>query len=253
MKYIYMLVFAFSITANAQIRLGNSSTVSNAKSSSAFLDASSSPQYQLNDNVGKGLLFPAVDLSQFTAFRGVPVGEFDDYPSFFDGMIVYNTHVGGTVGGGVTTAGKTDGELTRGYWYYDNPEIVGRNTTTGTWRSLSASGGDSNVIINEGTENITNIIIDGQPVYSYKGKFQMGAGSNSTAKVSLAGLPTGVINSKGVYKITIFQGTGSEKKYYANGAYSLDLASSTLVTGSPNISSRYPDGTYEYIIEYFKP
>lgn len=257
MKHIHTLVITIAtvLITQAQIRISNSAALLNAPSSSAFIDASSTAPYSLDgNNLGKGLLFPSVDLSKFTKFGGGPFGGTTSYSSFYDGMIVYNTNVGDVVGGS-GAAGHTDGTLTYGYWYYDNPKIEGqtRTVSTGIWKSLSASGGDSKIIINEGAENVTNIIIDGHPVYSYKGKFQMGPGFNTTARITLTDLPTGVKTATGVYSVTIFQGVGSGKQYYANGVYSLDLANSTLVTGSPNISNRYPDGTYEYIIEYFKP
>ncbi len=254
MKKVYSLfvLLSFCLAVQAQIRVSNSSLIINAVRSSAFLDAASTPQYNNSPILGKGLLFPSVDLSLFTKFSGVPVGEMDDYPTFYDGMIVYNTKVGGEVANGALTAGKTAGTLARGYWYYDNPVVSGQTRTliTGTWRPLTPSVEDSKVIINSNVENTTNLIIDGKPVYAYKGTFTMAAGS--TAKIDLQ-LPDLVKNSAdGLYRITIFQGVDANKKYYANGVYSLDVATGLAVTGSPGISSRYPDGTYEYVIEYLK-
>ncbi len=247
-----MVLSCFCLATHAQIRVSNSSLVINAAKSSAFLDASSTYQYNTSPILGKGLLFPSVDLSLFTNFSGVPVGQIDDYPTFFDGMIVYNTNVGGTVANGALTAGKTEGTLTHGYWYYDNPLVSGQNRTliSGTWRPLTSKGGDSKVIINSNVENTTNLVIDGKPVYAYKGSFTMTAGS--TAKVDLQ-LPDSIKNNAdGLYRITIFQGVDANKKYYANGVYSLDVSTGLAVTGSPGISSRYPNGTYQYVIEYLK-
>lgn len=251
--YLSLIILGFGITSHAQVRLSNSSTVLNATDGSAFLDASSSPLYQKADNIGKGLLFPAVDLTKFTAFKGAPVGRPTSYPDFYDGMIVYNIATEGVVGGTLAgDSGLTQGTLVRGYWYYDNPKVDGvtRTVKTGTWRPLTPQAGDSKVIINSNVENTTNLIIDGKPVYAYKGTFTMAAGS--TAKIDLQ-LPDLVKNSAdGLYRITIFQGVDANKKYYANGVYSLDVATGLAVTGSPGISSRYPDGTYEYVIEYLK-
>lgn len=251
--YTAIVMMSLSVITQAQIRLSNSSQILNADRGSAFIDASSTVQYQnATDNMGKGLLFPSVDLSQFTAFNGGPGGRGNNYPSFYDGMIVYNTRVGGKVGGINGKVGQTEGELTRGYWYYDNPVVSGIDRTfeTGTWKQLTSKGGDSKVIISEGNESVTNIIIDSKPVYAYKGTFTMTAGS--TAKVDLQ-IPEPIRRSAdGLYRITIFQGVDANKKYYANGVYSLDVSTGLAVTGSPGISSRYPNGTYQYVIEYLK-
>lgn len=251
--YIVCVLLTSGIMMQAQIRISNNATVLAAANSSAFIDASSNPTYNTSTNAGKGLLFPAVDLSTFTNFgiAGVPGGG-NNYPTFYDGMIVYNTNVGGKVGNGASTAGSTEGKLTRGYWYYDNPVVSGQNRTltSGTWKPLASKEDNSKVIINSNVENTTNLVLDGSPVYAYKGKFNMAAGS--TAKVDLQ-LPDSIKEeAEGLYRITIYQQVGDKKKYYANGVYSLDVSTGLAVTGSPGISSRYPNGTYEYVIEYLK-
>ncbi|WP_147474524.1 fibrobacter succinogenes major paralogous domain-containing protein [Chryseobacterium nematophagum] len=127
LRKILPLVFLLAVSSfYGQIRISNSILNTVAPNSSAFIDASSNPEYNLSRNVGKGLLYPRTDLTTFTAFSGVPVGIPNSYPSYYDGFMLFNTATSGTAG-----VGATDGTLCRGFWYYDNPS---NNVTGGTWR-----------------------------------------------------------------------------------------------------------------------
>ncbi|CAA7196685.1 FISUMP domain-containing protein [Chryseobacterium potabilaquae] len=109
-----------------QIRIANSATNQAALNSSAFIDASSNTSFNLSTNVGKGLLYPRMDLSTFTAFSGAPIGIPNSYPYYYDGFMVYNTASSGVAG-----VGSTEGTLCRGFWYYDNSTT---SINQGTWR-----------------------------------------------------------------------------------------------------------------------
>ncbi|RMZ60751.1 hypothetical protein D1632_01870 [Chryseobacterium nematophagum] len=109
----------------------NSGTlVDPAVNSSAFIDASSNPEYNnSSNNYGKGLLFPRVKLDLFNAFSEGPFsGQSVNYPSYYDGFIVYNISTSGVAG-----VGDTDGTLCRGFWYYDNPTST---IDGGKWKPL---------------------------------------------------------------------------------------------------------------------
>ncbi|CAA7194931.1 hypothetical protein [Chryseobacterium potabilaquae] len=110
-----------------QVRISNSILNTVAPNSSAFIDASSNPEYNLSTNVGKGLLYPRTDLTTFMQFSGLPVGIPNSYPSYYDGFMVFNTATSGTAG-----VGATEGTLCRGFWYYDNPSSS--SDAGGTWR-----------------------------------------------------------------------------------------------------------------------
>ncbi|CAA7196678.1 FISUMP domain-containing protein [Chryseobacterium potabilaquae] len=112
----------------AQIRIANSATNQAALSSSAFIDASSNTTFNLSTNVGKGLLYPRMDLSTFTAFSGAPIGIPNSYPYYYDGFMVYNTASSGVAG-----VGSTEGTLCQGFWYYQNSTT---SINGGTWRPL---------------------------------------------------------------------------------------------------------------------
>jgi hypothetical protein len=136
MKIIVLITsLLVSCFASSQVRM--TGTGISASNSSAFIDASSNATNNGTVGIGKGLVFPRVDLSTFTfvGSTGVP----NNYPSRYDGMIVYNTNVGGLAG-----AGLTEGTLTEGYWYYYNKS---NSVTGGTWKKLQNNGSTS-VILN---------------------------------------------------------------------------------------------------------
>ncbi|GEN78096.1 hypothetical protein [Chryseobacterium hagamense] len=128
-------------TFSAQVRTVNSATNVSVTNSPAFIDASSNTTVNGSSNVGKGLIFPRVDLSAMTAFPGVTAGIPNSFPTRFDGMIVYNTASSGTAG-----VGSTQGTLTPGYWYYENKTS---SNTGGTWKPVStAAAGVANTASN---------------------------------------------------------------------------------------------------------
>ncbi len=144
--YISVLAVAFSAGISAQIRTVNNATNSSVANSPAFIDASSNTTVNGSTNVGKGLLFPRVDLSAMTAFPSVTAGIPSSFPTRFDGMIVYNTASSGTAG-----VGSTSGTLTPGFWYYENKSAT---NTGGTWKPVSAGVGD-----NLGNHSATQMLV----------------------------------------------------------------------------------------------
>ncbi|RMZ59220.1 hypothetical protein D1632_06105 [Chryseobacterium nematophagum] len=112
-----------------QVRVVDSEKLTVAFNSSAFIDASSNPATNGTPNIGKGLLFPRTDLTKFNAFSQGPFnGLANNYPYYYDGFIVFNT-----ANGEKALVGNTEGQLCRGFWYYDNPS---ENIEGGTWRPL---------------------------------------------------------------------------------------------------------------------
>ena len=122
----------FSLGVNAQVKQNNGNTLGTATNSSAALDMSSTPSWNSSTNQGKGIIYPRVALSTFTSFStSGAVGIPNNYPTRFDGFLVYNTDTVGVAG-----VGSTQGTLKSGYWYYDNKTT---NINGGTWRPVSSS------------------------------------------------------------------------------------------------------------------
>ncbi len=121
--------FTASIYTYGQIRIVNTTANTSVQNSSAFIDASSNDSFNQSSNVGKGLLFPRTRLAGFTSFNGIVTPNPNNFPTLFDGMIVYNVDNGGVAG-----VGATEGTLCRGFWYYDRPTGP---LNGGTWRPLA--------------------------------------------------------------------------------------------------------------------
>ncbi|PWN61874.1 hypothetical protein [Chryseobacterium viscerum] len=237
-KFLAVILITAGVSSSyAQVRIVNSNANSAAANSSAFIDASSNITVNNSSNVGKGLLFPRTDLTTFTAFgftstTGIP----NNYPTFFDGLIVYNTAASGVAG-----VGSTQGTLTQGYWFYENKSGT---LNGGTWKPVTAVTAKENILT---TETITNRQINSAQIYAIKGSFA--ASGSSTAPTSYTNAviipPTGSL-----YRITIYQ-TGTNN-VYANSVYSYDKTNGNFITGSPSMSVVYPNGNYDYVVEYTK-
>lgn len=97
-------VFGLNQITKAQVRanfnLGNDEAIS----SSAFFDASSSGFWNTSENEGKGLVFPRTDLTLLKSLVITGPNIPSNYPTFLDGMLVYNTATGtAALGGGAVT------------------------------------------------------------------------------------------------------------------------------------------------------
>lgn len=148
---IVFCLLALIGNAKAQVRFPDIALNSTSTGSSAFLDASSYLVNNKTTNIGKGLLYPRVDLTIFTAFGGAPIGAPTSYPTRYDGFIVYNTASSGVAGIGATEGNK----LTPGFWYYEN-----KSTTIdgGTWIPMKSPAGTNGWTLtgNAGTTAGTN-------------------------------------------------------------------------------------------------
>ncbi|MBB6331476.1 hypothetical protein HNP24_002426 [Chryseobacterium sediminis] len=236
MKKIIFALFVVSGTlASAQV-LSNGAIANQFPNENVFLDASTNNNATVND--GKGLLFPSTDLTQFT-FKTASLDGIN-FPSAYDGMVVYNTVTGNTVAGnGVVTA------VVPGFYYFSNP---GQTTSVATGRWV-AVGGSSKVTVGT-AETTTNTIINVSPgvdkqLYAIKGSFT--ASGTSTA-VNIPA-PTGMTT---MYGITIYKaGTNT---VYDRSLYSYNPVTTpgNAITGSPSMSVVYPNGTYDYVLEYLK-
>lgn len=144
-KYISVLCFLAGATAFGQVKVNQSTSVDGK--SNAFLDASMNMSKPTN--IGKGLLFPQTDLSVFKLDKAAADGI--NYPTYFDGMIVYNTKEGGST---TDTNIQTTDNLQKGFYYFSNPN--GKTTQSisqGKWIKLSdnAVGGSTNIYTADGT------------------------------------------------------------------------------------------------------
>ncbi|MGQ2143390.1 hypothetical protein [Ornithobacterium rhinotracheale] len=146
-KYTLLLLIAGTFSY-AQVKLNQTPTLD--KSSNAFLDASENTEGK--PNVGRGLLFPQTDLSKFNLDKDAADGI--NYPTYFDGMIVYNTQEGGkTNDPGLKTQTEN---LTKGFYYFSNPKGKDNGSISeGRW--LKISDAQANLWINDASAKVTKL------------------------------------------------------------------------------------------------
>lgn len=117
---------------SAQVRsTGNISNI--ASKNSSFLDASSVTAWNSpTGNLGKGLVFPRTDLTQFATLVSSALPGINNYPTKFDGMVVYNTASG--------TASIGGAKVEPGFYYYENKS----NTLNGgKWKPFNSFANSS--------------------------------------------------------------------------------------------------------------
>jgi len=132
---LLLSLISFSSGITAQVKVNQNAANSAINTSSAFMDASSSPLWNGTTNQGKGILYPRVDLVNYTAMSHAGPFNASNNPNYFDGLLVFNTTTG--------VAGIGADSVFPGYYYY-------RNTTTsangGHWVSLKGIKGDDGAI-----------------------------------------------------------------------------------------------------------
>ncbi|MDY3316017.1 hypothetical protein PG630_01680 [Riemerella anatipestifer] len=172
-KQIFILVaLSINILSYAQIKTNKTVSQNVIPNQTAFLDASSTPQWNTSTNIGKGLVFPRTDLTQLNTLIATPNGVSLAYPNRLDGMIVYNTATGKSAIGNV--------DVTSGFYYYENKS----NTLSGgTWKPL---GGTSPVTANiytaDGTLAGNRTVTLGTNNLSFMGDGNVGIGTQSPSQ-----------------------------------------------------------------------
>jgi hypothetical protein len=165
-KYLLIIIAVFLFSNNialAQV-LTNFESQAAIGNESVFLDASSYFDNSQTDNsAGKGLVFPRTDLTTFNFLNGPAYGTY--FPTYYDGMIVYNMGVGNTS----SSQGVSVTAVTPGFYYFSNPTgFQDLNFTGGKWvrmadqndlkttpngSSLPATASPGDVFYNTSTKN----------------------------------------------------------------------------------------------------
>lgn len=249
-KIILFNIFCFlSVNLYHSQIATNQQTVATITDENAFLDASSNfdPSANSSNTIGKGLVYPRTDLTTWVFKTDIVDGI--NFPTGFDGMIVYNTGSGNTLTG--TDNPSVASTVAPGFYYFSNPMIAGSATgsaavSTGRWVPL---GGSAKFDVTT-AETATNTLVNGNQVYAKKGTFTVSGTSTAPTSYAPAAITIPASATAGVYRVTVFRaGSGS---VYANEVYSYDITNGNLITGSPSMSVVYPAGTYDYIVEYTK-
>ena len=134
-------IFGFNVLS-AQILTNNglSPLITN---SNVLIDGSSnfSTEAGAGPYQGKGIIIPSVDLVNF-AFD-LTLADGSTFPTYFDGMMVYNNATGSTLITGDRSSTAT--AVTPGFYYFSNPDgLANSNVTSGVWTALAGSTTISN-------------------------------------------------------------------------------------------------------------
>lgn len=251
------IVFLISNTVlRAQINT-NQPVVNGITGENPFIDASTN--FNDANSVGKGLVFPNTDLTQWQ-FKTDGLDEIT-FPTAFDGMIVYNT------GTGLTPAGQcTQVSVSRGFYYFSNPNAT-NSVINGVWKRLIQQGESSSsitasngltltttpsndvklggtlsaaTIINKDTNDLTisgtgKTVLDG-PVYTTKYRAESAniiQADDMYIDVTTAGsvftLPAATVSQKG--RVLTFIDSTSGGGYRVDGGSGLDNGASGILRG----------------------
>ena len=232
---------------NAQIAITHAPVI-DITNSNVFFDASKifSSAAGAENNVGKGIVIPSVDLINFE-FIIEFVGSVES-PSFYDGMLVYNSETGNTLITGNRSSTAT--AVTPGFYYFSNPNgALNENITSGVWTPLG-SGSVKNYTT---TPIKTAISINDDQVWAVKGSFTILAPVAPAVATAVISLPQPAGGITGYYKMTIYQGGKTFRSDISSLAIDpVPATTVTVVTGNGLFSEVYPAGTYDYTLEYFK-
>lgn len=233
-KIIFILLIGAVSNISGQIST-NSVPQDTSTDQNVFMDAASNFNYSANSShsIGKGLGFPQTDLSQFefitTNLDGI------NYPSYFDGMVVYNIGTGSTNDPSLTT--QTEG-LTPGFYYFYNPNgEANQSVSEGKWVRIG------------GAAEAKRTTASGKEIFTQKGEFTLKTGDNGTSIL----FPEGMTS---LYSIKIYRKDGDASHLVGSSLYTYKLnageGQKNIIFGTGIISTAYPAGTYEYEMEYIQ-
>ena len=239
---LLMLMAATGIM-NAQIQVNNGLTFG-ITGSNAMIDGSAgfSTQSGAGPYTGKGIVIPSVDLVNFQ-FVLTPAGG-TTFPTWFDGMIVYNNATGTTLTSG--NRSSTAVSVTPGFYYFYNPNgAVNANVTGGQWKPI---GGNSiNVPAGSATTG-TLIAINGQMTVAQQITVQLTADFSTpaaTIPLLIGNLNREILDNENRYSGSA---TGNSFKVSASGTYEISInAQLSTDNGSYPVIGLWDDTTGKWI------
>ena len=134
-KFSLALLMIFCYTVSKAQLLTNNGQQSLITNSNVILDGSTnfSTEAGAAPYIGKGIIIPSVDLVNFVF--DLTLADGSTFPTYFDGMIVYNNATGTTL----TTGNRSSTAISvvPGFYYFSNPNgATNSNVFGGVWKSL---------------------------------------------------------------------------------------------------------------------
>ncbi len=136
---VFLMIFA-GVSSFAQVQVqGGTVDGNNINAQNPFLDASSFYDQSLDpSSAAKGFVFPRVDLTSWEFAVDLLFSGSTFFPSFLDGMIVYNSGTGNTSVTGNNPSVST--AVRPGFYLFSNPDgATNTSITDGKWVRLNDS------------------------------------------------------------------------------------------------------------------
>lgn len=189
-KILILSLFLVGLLSSAfsQVQF-NRNTQNTITDQNPFLDAST--YFPDANSVGKGLAFPRTDLTAWTFDMSTVDGI--NFPTSFDGMIVYNTGTGLTLSGqGIQT------NVSPGFYYFQNPVNLGDvDISQGQWVPIGTNAGDYAYFVKDSTQNRVYLLVNSD------GTSPRGAGTEFMIKDDgTVGIGTNNPNSSAILDLT---------------------------------------------------
>lgn len=232
-KILFITLLLVTCIAGAQVKTA-AIEPDGVIGSNAFLDASSnfSTETGVDANIGKGLVFPSVDLVNFEFdFSAVSSSTF---PTIFNGMIVYNNASGTTLTTGNRSSTAT--VVSPGFYYFSNPD---------------------------GYDNYVNVSGDPQVAAALGEWLPLGGGTGTgvkskTVPVTVLANPTsatldlgtGIITANEVVTFLGAKVYDSAGNLVMTADSSYDKTTNVLTTGNGIMYHVLPAGDYTVVVDY---
>mgnify|MGYP001045653724 FL=1 len=142
---VMMLVFSY-LSTKAQVRFNGQINDNSLGLSSAFLDASASMTWNNTTNIGKGMVFPQADLTEFASFAMIGSILPSNNPNAFDGFLLFN------IGTGVAAMGGDS--VFPGFYYYRN---TSGTLNGGNWVQITPDDADGDAWGVDGEDQTSTI------------------------------------------------------------------------------------------------
>jgi len=201
--------------------------------SNVLLDGSSvySTEAGAGAYVGKGVIIPSVDLVNFEF--DLTLADGFTFPTYFDGMVVYNNATGTTLTTGNRCSTATS--VKPGFYYFSNPNgNANGNVTSGVWKALGGGGISSislttpsspaGTSVGEIAYNTSTTQPTG-PVY-WNGTQWVGVSTPTSVALTSSTAPAGAITGQVIYNTDATSGLPVGPAYW-NGTTWISTAAGT--------------------------
>ena len=191
MKKIILGAFVALISQSLIAQIYTQGVDNSISGSNILIDGSStfSVEAGAGANVGKGIIIPSVDLVNFEF--DLTLADGFTFPTYFDGMVVYNNATGATLTTGDRPSTSTN--VAPGFYYFSNPNGNSNgNVTGGEWIRIGGDG--ENLYTADGQlAGVRVVDLDNNTLSFINGSVGVGANPDLSAKMDVSSTNQGFL------------------------------------------------------------